>query len=849
MLMPNKTAVFSICSLNYLAYVLTLYRSLERADPQAAEHFHLILVDEPDDDTALSTLPFPVILAKDLTLDSFWDMAIRYTVMEMNTAVKPAAFKHLLSSKNYNSAIYLDPDVYVMKPLAHVHDAIESGFDIVLTPHALSPLNDGNDPDDQRLMMTGVYNLGFLGCAKSSSALKLLDWWDEHMKADCRVDLEHGLFVDQKFMDLAPAYVERAKILRHPGYNVAYWNLLNRKIVRSEDGWFANGQPLYFFHFSGVIPGDPSVFSKHQDRFTPDTIGDVKTALETYLSELENNNHSTWSAIRYAYDFFKSGTRIPSLYRKLYAQHNQPNGISRDEAFAFDKDVFNTGSDETLQIGTITVTRAMYAIWQLRPDLQSAFPLTTNAGRVSFARWFVASAESEYGLPSAAIDMTKQELGVSSGENREISHGHWVSSTKTWAAQKAVSLAPKFRSVYRLLPNGTRVSIRNTLLDRAAQPSFAGRITDRSRNRYDPSFKSGLDIWGFFDQVSGVGEGARRMTRAVAEVDVSHTQNNIQLNQSMNTSDPQYRVSIFHVNADQTQMHLDRLGRKRFKGQYRIGYWAWELETFPAQWSGAFDYVDEIWTPSTFVQAAVQKSTELPVHVIPHSVQTTENVNSERRLLGLPENDFLFFLSYDRNSFVTRKNPRGAYEAFCKAFPKAHGNTPKLVVKTHGQAGSQQLSADLLGLCESDERVIVFDEAMPQSQYAALQNSCDALISLHRSEGFGLNILEFMALGKPVIATNYGGNQDFLDEETGFPIGFERVSLRPGDYPHSDGQSWAEPDYEDAAIAMLRVFSQTDDIKHVAKCAKARAKSDYSGAAIGQMIKERLAEIELKYFA
>ena len=842
-------AYFSICSLNYMAYALTLFQSLQEADPDASEHFFLILVDEPNGDDVLSELPFPVILAKNLGVETFWDMAVRYTVMEMNTAVKPAAFKFLLENYDYQSAIYLDPDIYVVKPLSHVLEALESGNDIVLTPHALAPLNDGKDPDDQRLMMTGVYNLGFLACANSSSALTLLNWWDEHMTADCRVDLANGLFVDQKFMDLAPAYVERAKILRHPGYNVAYWNLLNRRVEQTDDGWRVNGKPLHFFHFSGVVPGDPRVFSKHQDRFTPDTIGDVKRAFQTYLSELDANQHNSWKANRYAYNFFASGEPIPSLYRELYAHHMQPSSAPRDEIFEFNEDVLNARSDDTLQMGTITITRAMYAIWQRRPDLQAAFPLTTDAGRISFARWYIASAEGEYDLPKAAIEKTEQELGTTNGKNQQIGQGFRLAGAKTWAAQKAVALAPRFRSVYRLLPNNIRVSIRNKLLDRAAQPSFAGQIADRSRKRFDPSLQSGADIWGFFDQISGVGEGARRMSVASSVVDLPVTNNNIHQRQFNRAEQPDHRISIFHVNADQTQMYLDRIGRKRLKGQYRIGYWAWELETLPAEWNGAFDYLDEIWTPSTFVQAAVQKSTELPVYVIPHSVPSIETTNSDRALLGLPLNEFLFFLTYDRNSFVSRKNPRGAYEAFCQAFPRANAGGPKLVVKAHGKTASHQASSDILDEIGNDERVIIIDEAMSEVQYSALQKSCDALISLHRSEGFGLNILEFMALGKPVIATNYGGNRDFLDKETGFPVDYKRSAIQPGEYPHGVGQSWAEPDYEDAAMALRNVYSQSDEVAEVASNAKARALSAYSSAIVGQLIKERIAQIEREYFA
>ena len=786
-------AYFTICSLNYVAYALTLFRSLEKADPIASQNFHLVLVDEVADVGVLGNLPFQVTLAKDLGIETFWDMAVRYTVMEMNTAVKPAAFKHLLYQHDYTSAIYLDPDIFVVRPLTDVHEAIDAGHDIVLTPHALSPLNDGKDPDDQRLMMTGVYNLGFLACSNSPSALSLLDWWDERMKADCRVDLENGLFVDQKFMDLSPAYVDNPKILRHPGYNVAYWNLVNRSVSATNSGWKVNGQPLHFFHFSGIVPGDRTIFSKHQNRFTPETIGDAKFAFEAYLDELENNNHTSWKSNGYAYNCFNTGAPIPSLYRELYALLKEPARLSRDSAFMFDEDVLNEVSENTLQMGTITISRAMFAIWQRRPDLQSAFPLTTDAGRISFARWYIASAKGEYNLPDEAIEPVRQQLGERTEKASSSQSGRWLPVTKNWAARKMVNLAPRLRPVYRLLPNQLRISIRNKLLDSAARPSFAGRILSRSSDRFDPQLSSGANIWGLFDQVSGVGEGARRMVEAVKRAGIQVTQNDIEAQREFVEASNLNRVSIFHLNADQTQMHLDKLGRQRMKGQYRIGYWAWELETLPAEWDIAFEYVDEIWTPSTFVQASVQKSTSLPVHVVPHTIQDRQNSSLDRKHFNLPDDKFLFFLTYDRKSFVSRKNPEGAYEAFCKAFPEGDEGGPNLVIKAHGIGASRDTSPDFLEQVMKDDRVIVFDGEMTQAEYNGLQRCCDALISLHRSEGFGLNLLEFMAMGKPVIATNYGGNTDFIDADTGYPISFTPIPLKPGDYPHGSGQKWAEP--------------------------------------------------------
>ena len=190
-----------------MAYALTLGRSLRKADPNA--EFVIFLADERPDPTATPDIEFELVPASELPLPYFSDMAVRYSIMEFNTAIKPACFKYLLGERGHVGAVYLDPDIYVLRPLDHVETALREGANLVLTPHALSPLDDGEDPDDLRILRTGAYNLGFAAFSRSKHSLAFLDWWDARLAKDCRVALDDGLFVDQKWMDLAPSYVSQ----------------------------------------------------------------------------------------------------------------------------------------------------------------------------------------------------------------------------------------------------------------------------------------------------------------------------------------------------------------------------------------------------------------------------------------------------------------------------------------------------------------------------------------------------------------------------------------------------------------------------------------------------------------
>ena len=844
----GRRAYFTICSLNYMAYALTLHESLNTADADSAGNFVLILADEPDNPEALSELPFEVILAKDLGIPTFWDMAMRYSIMEFNTAIKPAAFKHLMTCRDYSEVVYLDPDIFVVSELSHVHDALSSGVDIVLTPHTTEPLEDGYDPDDLRIMQTGVYNLGFLGCRRSEATLKLLDWWDRRMVADCRVDLENGIFVDQKFMDLAPAFCEAVSILRHPGYNIAYWNLPSRRVTCVDGEWSVNDQSAHFFHFSGIVPGDPTIFSKHQNRYTAEDIGELWEAFLEYLGALARNGHETWRTTPYRYGTFTDGTPIPSIYRSIYQKYVSPTNADYSDVFQADYDLLEEPAEDIEQTGELKVSRVMQEIWEQRPDLRQAFPSSNRQGREAMARWFVASATTEYGLPELAYRRLSKELSASNLVRRTAKPGSKLSQLKRIVSRSAVSIAPTIRPVYRSLPRSWRIKARDSLLNSAAQPSYAAILKGGANREFNPSLATGIDIYGYFSTVSGVGEGARRTALALEKAGIPHQKTEVSIDGGVVSppSSQTHRVALFHLNADQTPRILDSIGPSRLKGQYRIGYWAWEIEEFPEAWCLSFEYLDEIWVPSEFVRASVAKKTEKPVHMVPHPVEP-EPMPRLPQLFGLPEQSFLILCAVDLRSFEARKNPRGMVEAFRLAFPEPLEADPILVVKMSGRETHRDSHAAFTEFIEDDRNIFVIDDLLSDEDWNTLKSSCDAFLSLHRSEGFGLSIAEMMALGKPVVATDYGGSTDFLSHKTGFPVQYSKVPIQPGEYPESAGQMWADADLQQAADYLREISEGGHDSKR-ADAAAQFLKNHYSLDSIAARITNRFGDIMDKNF-
>lgn len=381
---------FTICSRNYLAYALTLRASLLAVAPGAA--FLIFLADAEIDG------PPPcdgIIPASALALPDFEDMAFRYMLMEFNTAIKPFCFEHVFDRLGAAAAVYLDPDILVLRPLDHVMEALESGAEAVVTPHVTAPPgDDGRSPSWFDLLASGVYNLGFAAFANTPEARRFIRWWARRCETDCVSDLSRGLFVDQKFAEFIPAFVGKTAVLRHPGYNVAYWNLAQRPVAKAGGSWTASGAPLHFFHFSGVVPGDPAVFSKHQNRHSPASMGPARALLEDYLARLDANGADRWRSVPYAYDRFEDGGLIPTEARRIYARAK----AAGEAPVPFDADTarLNAPDPAVDQDRGAPITVYMAEIWRARPDLQRAFPLSSAAGRRGFHRWFLLHAEDEH---------------------------------------------------------------------------------------------------------------------------------------------------------------------------------------------------------------------------------------------------------------------------------------------------------------------------------------------------------------------------------------------------------------------------------------------------------------------
>jgi glycosyltransferase involved in cell wall biosynthesis/SAM-dependent methyltransferase len=294
----EQLIVFTICSRNFTAYAKTLFESLKLHHPDA--EFYLFLCDEVDSGYDITSLPFKVVTLAELDIPNVREMAERYNITEFNTAIKPYAFSHLFKKLAVDRVLYLDPDILILSPLQEVVNAFADGSECVLTPHILEPA-ENVEMSDIRILQFGIYNLGFLGLRNTPDVVRIVQWWERQLVEGCVIDLARGLFVDQKWADLFPAFLKRTTVLHHPGYNVAYWNLSQRKIERIDGLWYSNRQPLRFVHFSGNKLDDPIFFSRHSGVQTRDNIGDLKHLLDLYHERINANGHADYSKLSYSF--------------------------------------------------------------------------------------------------------------------------------------------------------------------------------------------------------------------------------------------------------------------------------------------------------------------------------------------------------------------------------------------------------------------------------------------------------------------------------------------------------------------------------------------------------------------
>ena len=673
----------------------------------------------------------------------------QYNVTELNTAAKPFLLEYLFKHFGLKKLVYLDPDILLFASLQPVAELLDV-HSVVLTPHMTEPTEDEHKPNEIDILRAGAYNLGFCALANNAETAKLLDWWKARLYHQCVIDMDHGLFVDQKWLDLAPGYFDGVFILRHPGYNIAYWNLHSRQVAVHDGKPTVNGAPVTLFHFSGFNPLEPDLVSRHQDRYTMADLGELRKLFELYRERLLAHHYAECRNWPYAYGCFDNGACIPDFVRRIYRRLGDRAAVFGNP---FQPDA--RGTFFRWLNGPITGLSPLLVEIHLLPGLRHLFPEVGNGYYLNFLRWVLKEGRVRLKLDEALLKPVRQ------------------------------------------------------LLDSILQPGVVPALPAGSRPEGRPF---GVNLAGYLQSEKGVGEAARAVVRALEAAKIPHTLHNIVDCGSVNkdrsygrfAGDNPYLFNIVQVNAEDVPRFAD--ARPEFmRGHYNIGYWNWELSTFPEEWLPSSGYFDEVWVPSTFTLASVAAAATAPVRLVPFAITVPAALSPgiDRRRFDLPEDAFLFLFSFDFQSLLERKNPLAVIEAFRRAFGER--SDVLLVVKTIHAATVPDALATLTAACGGQRNIRLIDEVLDRSEMHALMVLCDAYVALHRSEGYGLPLCEAMAMGKPVIATAYSGNTDFMNAQNSLPVRCRLIEIADEHGPYRPGAVWADPDVEHAAEHMRRL--------------------------------------------
>lgn len=313
----SKVHVFTSCALNYLPKARVLFNSLRKHHPEFV--LHLALADDPRGLVRLENEPFDDLMTiSDLGIPDWKAWAFCHPIVELCTAIKPFALLRLLAREDCGKVLYFDPDIAVFSRLDDIVQALDE-IDIALTPHQLTPETSIRSVIDNEItsLRNGIYNLGFIGVACGDESRRFAAWWATRLYHFCRDEPAHGLFTDQRWIDLVPAFFDGVGILRTTRHNAATWNVTMRQVSGDVNkGILIDGQPLGFYHFTGFDKGDHEYMAAKVAGDNPALRG----LIDWYVQHTQLLAQDRLSQVQWAFRSFSNDQPIAPEQRLVYRE-------------------------------------------------------------------------------------------------------------------------------------------------------------------------------------------------------------------------------------------------------------------------------------------------------------------------------------------------------------------------------------------------------------------------------------------------------------------------------------------------------------------------------------------------
>jgi hypothetical protein len=545
-----------------------------------------------------------------------------------------------------------------------------------------------------------------------------------------------------------------------------------------------------------------------------------------------------------------------------------------------EKNWLSYATSELEQDAPLPITRGLHAEWLARDDLRQTMDLRTKAGREALVIWWMRESQCNPRLLSLITGSMLEEVDLSLEQDAPLPitrglHAEWLArddlrqtmDLRTKAGREALVIW-WYRDIKREdhllwcsrqdLQDSFEINSTQGLnayidwLSNCDNSRLVLSSVDYSLDNFGYA-KNGVNVIGYGRAEFGIGEDVRMVVKALTEVEIETAVPKIDLQIAARQNDktllgnevprPVYQKNLICMPAYEILRLMAGTQRDILDRRYNIGFCQWELSRIPDHLLCALDVLDEVWTASSFTMDAVRSVTNKPVIHMPMTVSLPRATKKwTRKDFSLPEQDFIYLTVLDGNSSLGRKNPLATVLAFLEAFPVE--KNIRLVIKAMNVSAYHSEWQRILGYAELDSRITLIAEVMKREQLLGLQSVCDCFVSLHRSEGFGRNIAEAMLLGKPVIVSDYSGNQDFTNKETSFLVSGNLISLKPGDYPFFNMQQWFEPNI-DMASAMLKLCLEFPIIRQQRAIAgQALILEKFSPLRVGEAYKLRLDSLQ-----
>ncbi len=731
-------------------------------------------------------LPFQLLPARELWDAYFLDNAFFYNQEEFRQATSVRVLQWF--DGRYEACLLLYPDSLFLAPVPGLAQA--PGADAIVSIEA-PPIYKNKRPPME--MPVGRFDLSMMGLdlvGYGPAMRQFLAWVDDkfaYMRriAVTAIDKEQG-----------------APDNPHPDYGFyQHWmdyshefgcghTLMRPLVVTSDYSCEEDGRAPMFACFAA---SPTELFLEGHPR-----LAEVYEAYKTAADRLPGLPEE------YAYDRFEDGTPVFPLLREYFFHDYRLRTACGGDPFAC-RAQFTDATTVLGELEGVPLTATLAAIYRQRGDLREAFPDIQREDRIPCVRWFLLHGVKEYELPAAYSEVL--------GEKCE------------------------------------QVSARLEVESRRFGNRVRRRLHMAPPQKPLPVYPEGVNLVGYVRGDFGLGEHSRSLARlltagevplSIVEVAVpqAHVYSNTELAGSItNTFD--HKVNLIYVNAAEMGRFFRDLSPDALRGHYNIGYWAWEQPEFPDAWCHLFEKLDEIWTISAFSAEAIRAKSSVPVFSLPPAVVVGDVDKTARRAdFGIPEDSFAFLMMYSAGSIAERKNPRAVVEAFDRAF----GNDTRatLFIKASGLDAATPEDLALLRSLEGRPNVRLYTDNLPRARLNALINLCDAYVSLHRSEGFGLGPAEAMYLGKPAIVTGWSGNMEYTTPEVCCPVAYKLVTLEKDYGPYRIGTTWSEPDVEDAARQMRRLAEDPALAQKLGAAGAALMRDQFSPEVLGEKARARL---------